>query len=73
MLCRVSCKACHISCLWTDDPKAFIDSVCMRYRHCEAKLVNEEFQRPIRDARAKPAARGERAVKPVFPPVPHAQ
>jgi hypothetical protein len=71
MLCRVSCKVCHISCLWTDDPKAFIESVCMRYRHCEAKLVNEEFQRPARGARAKSVPREAR--KPAFPAVPAAQ
>jgi hypothetical protein len=59
MLCRVSCQACHISCLWTDDPKAFLESVCQRYRHCQAKLVNEEFCRPAgaRRPRAVPRAR----------------
>ena len=58
MLCRVSCQACHISCLWTDDPKAFLQSVCRRYRHCQAKLVNEEFQRPVHAARPKAVERG---------------
>ena len=43
MLCRVSCKLCHISCLWTDDPKGFLESVCLRYRHCQAKLLDEGF------------------------------
>jgi hypothetical protein len=71
MLCRVSCKACHISCLWTDDPKAFIESVCMRYRHCEAKLVSEEFQQPARGVRAKSVPREVR--KPVFPAGPAAR
>ena len=47
MLCRVSCKACHISCLWTDDPRGFLASVCLRYRHCQAKLINEGFERPL--------------------------
>ena len=57
MLCRVSCRTCHISCLWTDDPKAFLETVCQRYRHCQAKLVNEEFQAPIRPSRAKSVTR----------------
>jgi hypothetical protein len=47
MLCRVSCKVCHISCLWTDDPKGFLDSVCLRYRHCQAKLIHEPVERPL--------------------------
>jgi hypothetical protein len=56
MLCRVSCKACHISSLWTDDPKGFLESVCLRYRHCQAKLIEEEFTRPVMAARAKSVA-----------------
>ena len=56
MLCRVSCKACHISCLWTDDPKGFLESVCLRYRHCQAKLINEAFARPMTMDRARPIA-----------------
>ncbi len=51
MLCRVSCEACHISSLWTDDPKAFLQSVCLRYRHCQAKLMNEGFERPLKAVR----------------------
>ena len=47
MLCRVSCEACSLSCLWTDDPKAFLESVCLRYRRCQAKLVYEEFSSPV--------------------------
>jgi hypothetical protein len=43
MLVRVSCKACHLSSIWTDDPEAFLHSVCLRYRHCEAKLADEAF------------------------------
>jgi hypothetical protein len=46
MLCRVSCKACHISCLWTDDPRGFLESVCLRYRHCQAKLIDEGVAEP---------------------------
>ncbi len=56
MLCRVSCKACHISCLWTDDPKGFLESVCLRYRHCQAKLINEGFERPLTVGRARPVS-----------------
>ena len=66
MLCRVSCQACHISCLWTDDPKAFLESVCQRYRHCQAKLVEEEFQRPLRAARAKSVTRHRANEKHAF-------
>ena len=47
MLCRVSCKTCHISCLWTDDPQGFLASVCLRYRHCQAKLINEGFEHAL--------------------------
>ena len=53
MLCRVSCEACHISCLWTDDPQGFLESVCLRYRHCQAKLINEGFERPMVAARPR--------------------
>jgi hypothetical protein len=55
MLCRVSCEACHISCLWTDDPKSFLESVCLRYRHCQAKLMDEGFDRPLSPVKAKSA------------------
>jgi hypothetical protein len=43
MLYRVSCKACHLSSIWTDDPRSFLSTVCLRYRHCEAKLAAEAF------------------------------
>jgi hypothetical protein len=43
----------------------------MRYRHCEAKLVSEEFQQPARGVRAKSVPREVR--KPVFPAVPAAR
>ena len=55
MLCRISCEACHLSCLWTDDPKAFLESVCLRYRHCQAKLLDEGFDAPVLVASAKRA------------------
>jgi len=67
MLCRVSCKACHISCLWTDDPKGFIDSVCLRYRHCEAQLIKEGFERPLVVRRARPVPAKHLSGKPVTP------
>jgi len=38
---------CHISFLWTDDPRGFLDSVCLRYRHCQAKLIHEPVERPV--------------------------
>jgi hypothetical protein len=53
MLCRVSCKSCHISCLWTDDPEGFLESVCLRYRHCQAKLTDEGFDETLVVKRAK--------------------
>jgi len=53
MLCRVSCEACHISSLWTDDPNGFLESVCLRYRHCQAKLIDEGFERPLLAGRAR--------------------
>lgn len=43
MLYRLSCQACHLTSIWTDDPKSFLQTVCRRYRHCEAKLVDESF------------------------------
>lgn len=53
MLCRVSCKACHISCLWTDDPRGFLESVCLRYRNCQAKLIDEGFEERAAVKRAR--------------------
>jgi len=53
MLCRVSCQSCHISCLWTDDPQGFLESVCLRYRHCQAKLIDEAFEAPLLVRRAR--------------------
>jgi hypothetical protein len=48
MLVRVSCKACHLSSIWTDDAHSFLQSVCLRYRHCQARLDEEEFlHRPL--------------------------
>lgn len=48
MLVRVSCKACHLSSIWTDDPRSFLETVCLRYRHCEAKFDEEAFaSRPL--------------------------
>jgi len=52
MLFRVSCQACQISCLWTDDPKSFLESVCHRYRHCEAKLLDESHALSMRRKKA---------------------
>lgn len=56
MLWRVSCKSCNISSLWTDDPKGFLETVCLRYRHCEANLINEAFEQPLVVGRAKAVA-----------------
>jgi len=57
MLCRVSCKLCHISCLWTDDPKGFLDSVCLRYRHCQAKVVDEPVEHALVSRRQRTISR----------------
>jgi hypothetical protein len=43
MLVRVSCDRCRISCLWTDEPEAFLRSVCHQRSRCQARLMNEEF------------------------------
>jgi hypothetical protein len=57
MLCRVSCEACHIECLWTDDPKSFLESVCLRYRHCQAKLIDEALGERIAAHPVTPTSR----------------
>jgi hypothetical protein len=41
MLCRVSCELCGLYC-WTDDPGAFITSLCARPRRCRARVVDEK-------------------------------
>jgi hypothetical protein len=43
MLYRISCQNCRLSSLWTDEPEAFLASVCPRYRHCQARLESEEL------------------------------
>ncbi len=53
MLCRVSCKACRIFCLWTDDPRGFLKSVCLHYRDCRAKLIDEGFGERVAVRRAR--------------------
>jgi hypothetical protein len=44
MLYRVSCQNCRLSSLWTDEPEAFLASVCPRYRHRQARLEAEELE-----------------------------
>lgn len=51
MLCRVSCKACRLSSIWTDDPSSFLQTVCQRYRHCEAQIKDETFRVRMRPRR----------------------
>jgi hypothetical protein len=41
MLARISCDACRLSALWTDDPQGFLDTVCMHYGECRARLLAE--------------------------------
>lgn len=54
MLVRVSCRACRLASIWTDDPASFLETVCQRYRHCEARLEQEVALIP---KRPKPAVR----------------
>lgn len=56
MLFRVSCKACCLTSIWTDDPHFLLQSVCLRYRHCEAKLVEESSARTLRRKLVLPAS-----------------
>ncbi|MGH7855759.1 MAG: hypothetical protein ACREQY_00390 [Candidatus Binatia bacterium] len=71
MLFRVSCKACRLSSIWTDDPGSLLQSVCLRYRHCEARLEEEGFSqrvgprssvKPRPGSHARPKAVGEKPV-----------
>jgi hypothetical protein len=41
MLTRISCDACRLSALWTDDPLGFLDTVCVHYSECRARLSAE--------------------------------
>jgi len=41
MLCRVSCELCGLCC-WTDDPGAFITSLCERPQRCRARVMDEK-------------------------------
>ena len=52
MLVRVSCRACRLASIWTDDPASFLETVCQRYRRCEARLEEEVMLAPKRPKRA---------------------
>jgi hypothetical protein len=61
VLYRVTCKTCRLSSIWTDDPKSFIATVCLRYRHCEARIEEEVLRAKLgprrierRSGRAEP-------------------
>jgi len=43
MLVRIACSRCRLASLWTDDPQAFLATVCRDPRRCEATLVDEAF------------------------------
>jgi hypothetical protein len=75
MLCRVSCEACNLSSLWTDDPRAFLETVCSRYRRCQAKLAYEEFSAHAgpRTTRVRPIARALGARAKIAQPLHHGQ
>ncbi|MGH7819220.1 MAG: hypothetical protein ACREQ9_05560 [Candidatus Binatia bacterium] len=65
MLFRVSCKACRLSSIWTDDPSSLLQSVCLRYRHCEARLEEEAFKErvgPRPAMRPRPGSHARKAV-----------
>jgi hypothetical protein len=43
MLARISCDACRLSALWTNDPLGFLDTVCRHYGECRARLSAEAW------------------------------
>jgi hypothetical protein len=44
MLVRIACPRCRLESLWTDDPDAFLSTVCRDPRRCHATLSNEPFR-----------------------------
>jgi len=37
MLTRVSCDSCLFACVWTDDPKGFLEDACQKRNNCQAR------------------------------------
>jgi hypothetical protein len=64
MLVRVSCDGCDLRCLWTDEPRWFVDSVCLHPGDCRARFLEEEFTADPRDAAASGAGPGRPAKGP---------
>lgn len=62
-LVRVACRRCLLAALWTDDPSGFLDTVCTRRRRCEARLVDESYERldPVSHAKDGQKHSGESA------------
>ena len=61
MLVRVSCRACRLASIWTDDPASFLETVCLRYRHCQARLQEEVTFVPKRPRRMERDSRPQQA------------
>jgi hypothetical protein len=74
MLFRVSCKTCRLSSIWTDEPSSFLETVCLRYRHCEARIEEEVFRVRLgpRQAPQREKHREESLKSPVQPAAPRA-
>jgi hypothetical protein len=43
MLLRISCFRCRLASLWTDEPAAFLATICRDRRRCRATLHDERF------------------------------
>lgn len=55
MLLRISCTRCRLGSLWTDEPAAFLATVCRQPRRCRATLHDESF-RPGLDVESEHAS-----------------
>ena len=47
MLLRISCVPCRLGSLWTDEPEAFLATICRRPMRCQATLHDERFGRNL--------------------------
>lgn len=43
MLLRIACSRCRLASLWTDEPAAFLATICREPRRCQASLRDERF------------------------------
>lgn len=53
MLVRIACESCLAAALWTDDPNAFLHTVCRNRGRCVARLTNE-LQEEVSPAGSEP-------------------